>query len=236
LTAIKHPQIPLVIPPREEFSFSNFVPGENSAVIAALKALSRPASVTNSFVYLWGNGGVGLSHLLQATCQYAAERQRATIYLPMRELLSFDPQVLVGIESMALVCIDDIDQIATSHAWQEAVFHLFNRMAQQQSALVVTGPAVPQHCGLSLADLVSRLASGIIYQVHEPSDIEKQELIRQRGRELGLELSAEVCRYLLNRVERSVPGLLKILQQLDREALSSRRNITIPFIRETMGW
>lgn len=228
--------MPLVIPVREEFSFANFLSDGNDAALAGLKGLIVGDNDNDAYIYLWGKSGVGVSHLLQATCQEASEQGLSAIYLPMTEIMALDPQLLINMESVALVCIDDIERVVGSSTWQEALFHLFNRIKQNRTALVVAGHQVPSQCGIELQDLVSRLASGVTYQIRELSDAGKQALLKQRGRRVGLELSDEVCRYLLNRAERGVPGLLQILERLDRNALSSRRKITIPFVRDIMGW
>ncbi|MGL1489135.1 hypothetical protein ACSTJG_25265, partial [Vibrio parahaemolyticus] len=75
--------------------------------------------------YLWGSTGSGKSHLLQACCQ--ALNNKATIYLPLQILKEWGPESIDNLEEQALIAIDDIDAIAFDKAWEEALFHLYNK-------------------------------------------------------------------------------------------------------------
>jgi len=230
----KHPQLPLNIKIREEYTFANYVPDNNSAVVDSLK--NQLSNKDGSYIYLWGKAGVGLSHLLQAACQEATEKGGSAIYLPMQELINLDPNILKGMDELDLVCIDDIELIGNNKPWQEAMFFLFNRLQQNNGALLVAANAIPQQVGIKLQDLVSRLASGVIYQVQALSEEGKRVLLQRRAKDSGLELADEATQYILNRAERGVPRLLEILAVLDEVSLASHRKLTIPFIKETMDW
>ena len=229
-----HPQLPLNIKIRKDDTFANFVEDGNQHVVSGLKN-----QLTNSgepYIYLWGTSGVGLSHLLQAACQHASEKGATSIYLPMTEVVNFNPDLLKGIETLDLVCIDDIQLIHNLKSWQEAIFFLFNQLQQNNGVLLIAANSTPQQIGIELPDLVSRLASGMIYQVQALSDNGKKILLQQRAKEMGLELSEESALYILSRAERSVIRLIEILSRLDKASLSSHRRLTIPFIKEIMGW
>lgn len=229
-----HPQLPLNIKIRKEYSLANYIPDTNAVMISSLKNQLKGSG--ESCIYLWGRPGAGLSHLLQAACQSATENSATAIYLPMEELIELSPEMLKGIELLNLVCIDNIELMSKNPAWEEAVFHLFNQLQENQGSLLVAANATPQEIGIELADLVSRLASGVVYHVNILSDQGKKMLLQQRAKEVGLQLTEEATQYVLNRAERGVERLLEILARLDKASLSSGRKLTIPFIKETMGW
>ncbi|MGU2568375.1 HdaA/DnaA family protein, partial [Pseudomonas aeruginosa] len=52
----------------------------------------------------------------------------------------------------------------------------------------------------------------------------------------GLHLTDEVGRFILNRGSRSMNSLFDLLEQLDRASLQAQRKLTIPFLKETLGW
>lgn len=229
-----HPQLPLGIKIREDYSLDNYLPDGNEAVVAGLQSqLSQSGA---PFIYLWGKSGSGLSHLLQGACQQASARGATSIYLPMSQLLDLDLEMLQGVETLNLICIDDLHLIAGNSEWQNALFHLFNRLNQSGAALLTAAHTIPQDCGLELEDLVSRLASGVIYQVQELSDSGKIRLLEQRARQSGLTLSVEASQYILNRADRGVASLLEVFGRLDRASLSSGRKLTVPFIKKIMDW
>ncbi|MEZ5524705.1 MAG: DnaA regulatory inactivator Hda [Pseudomonadales bacterium] len=229
-----HPQIPLSFRPKDTLTFENFVTGANQDVVEAL--YSQLTTPDMPLLYLWGAEGSGCSHLLQAACHRASQLQRTAIYLPLDELCHFEPAILEGIDAMELVCLDHLQAIAGLGDWEEALFHLFNRMLEQQSALLVAATQPPRGVGLQLADLQSRLASCAVFKVSGLDDANKVRLLKDRAADKGLELNDEAAHYILNRSDRSLEALLKNLDFLDRSSLSAGRRLTIPFIKQAMNW
>ena len=84
---------------------------------------------------------------------------------------------------------------------------------------------------LSLPDLVSRLSSGVLFQVHELNDAERLIALQQRADLRGLELSAEVGQFLLLRLPRDSQALFSALTQLDKASLRLQRKLTIPLVK-----
>ncbi len=229
-----HPQIPFSFRLLELFTFDNFVVGSNQVIVQQLQQQLTPTG--DPLVYLWGVEGAGCSHLLQAACQQATAQQKTAIYLPMNEIRNFDPAMLQGVEGVDLICIDHLQAVVGEVEWEEALFHLFNRVLQQQSALLVGATQPPRGIGIQLPDLLSRLASCAVFQVSPLNDEEKTVLLQEKAAEKGIELSAEAAHYILNRSERSTGRLLDILDRLDHSSLSAGRKLTIPFIKESMSW
>ncbi len=154
----------------------------------------------------------------------------------MNEIRNFDPAMLEGVEGVDLVCIDHIESVVGEPEWEEALFHLFNRVLQQQTALLLGAAQPPRGMAVQLPDLLTRLASCAVFQVKTLSDEGKVRLLCDRADEKGVELPVESAQYILNRSERSIGRLLEILDRLDQSSLSAGRKLTIPFIKETMRW
>jgi len=219
-------QLPLRIGIRDSATFGNFLPAANVQAVHALKSQSEP------FIYLWGGTGSGKSHLLQAACHAVTEGGGSAVYLPLRELSAMSPELLEGMEQMQLVCVDEVECIAGSTVWERALFHLYNRLRDSGSHLVVAGETSPTALGLGLADLVSRLGWGPVYQLHALSDAEKAEALRMRAAQRGMDMPQEVATYLLNRAPRDMHALFALLDELDEVSLAAQRKLTIPFVRQ----
>ncbi len=218
-------QLPLRIGLRDSATFANFFPGSNAAAEYTLQQQDE------SFIYLWGGNGSGKSHLLQAACHAVSEHGGSAAYLPMRELSAMPPQLLEGMEQMALVCIDDLESVAGNTAWEQALFHLYNRVRDGGRRLVVAGQASPSALGLSLPDLISRLSWGPVYQLQALEDTEKADALRLRASQRGMEMPVEVANYLLNHAPRDMHALFALLDELDEVSLAAQRKLTIPFVR-----
>lgn len=185
-------------------------------------------------IYLWGPEGSGKSHLLQACCQ-TIPRHQAAIYIPLKELKSFGPNILEGLEHQQLLCLDDIDCIIHSPHWEESLFHLYNKvMATQGARLLITGTKPIAKLNIKLPDLHSRLISSLNFQLPVLDEMHKIEILKQRALLRGFHLSLPVCQFLLQRCSRSMRHLVQILEQLDEASLSAQRKITIPFVKTVL--
>lgn len=215
-------QIPLNLRLRDSATFENFVVGSNQTAIAYLQNFSSGG------VFLWGQLGTGRTHLLNACCHQIGN----SVYLPLREAVHLSPAMLSGLDSVDCVCIDDVDRIAGQRDWEEALFHLYNRM---HTRLILTAHTIPSHLNLTLPDLMSRLNACMRFQIHSLSDPDKLIVLQQRARAKGLELSEEVGHYVLNHFSRDLSALLTLLDQLDHASLAEQRRLTIPFVKTVLG-
>lgn len=224
-------QLPLGIRLKDRNTFANFLAGDNAAVVAHLRQALHPGEM----VYLWGGTGTGKTHLLQAACHAAAAAGRRCAYVPLGERRALAVDMLEGLESATLVCLDDVAAVAGQPAWETGLFHLYNRLRDAGRILLAAGPTPPAALPLALPDLRSRLAWGLVFQLRPLDDEAKLAGLQQRARDRGLELPAAVARYLLARCPRDMGSLLQILDHLDRASLAAQRRLTIPFVREVMA-
>jgi DnaA family protein len=97
--------------------------------------------------------------------------------------------------------------------------------------LVLAARHSPAAIGLKLADLATRLAAGLVYQLKPLSDPEKIAALRLRAQRRGLEMTEEVANYLLARFPRDTHSLFALLDKLDTATLVAQRRLTIPFLR-----
>ena len=198
-------------------SFDNFVVGRNAEALAALRALARAQG--EPFVYLWGEAGSGRSHLLAAL---AAVRPGALA-------ADGEPVPAFG-DATGLYLVDDVER--RDDADQQRLFVLMNEVrAHPGAALVAAGNAPPTQLALR-DDVRTRLAWGLVYQVHALSDDEKGRALEAHARSRGLALPADVIAYLLNHMPRDMRTLVAVLDALDGYALAAGRAITVPLVRE----
>lgn len=222
-------QLPLPVMLRTSSVFESYFPGPNQTIVGQLLALQpkvKPISI-----WLYGAVGVGKTHLLQALCARATPRNSAT-YLPFRELQSLSPDVLQGCESLAMVCIDDIDSVLGIRAWEQSLFRLYNEIEESQGRLVIAANVPPASIRFSLPDLASRLSAGWVMALQPLSDDEQQRALQARAAQLGLELPTETAQFLLRRLPRDMNTLCNALEKLDEASLITQRRLTVPFVRE----
>ncbi|WP_178861062.1 DnaA regulatory inactivator Hda [Thiomicrorhabdus cannonii] len=230
-------QMPLKIGLRDDACFETFVTEQESLAVAlnALQsALKHPAG--NAF-YLYGDSGVGKTHLLQAACRYVTEKGQASVYLPMRdEGLPLIPDVLVGLEQTPLVCLDDMERIVGNAKWEVALANLLTKSSVQGHNVILAGEQSVVQWALTTPELTKALMT--VLPIKLSSLNEKEEVImalQRHAKRLGIELSQEVGNYLIKQFSNDLQELLAVLKMLDQASLVEKRRLTLPFVKKVLG-
>ena len=223
-------QFPLFNQFQEGVSFANYWSSVNAKLIELIK--EQLVTPNQPCLYLWGKAGVGKSHLLQAACGYAYQVQKTAVYIPLADHKNMDPDILQGLEQYSLICIDDLDAVCGKDSWELALFHLYNRVCEHGGIMIFGALKKPADSAITLQDLVSRLAWGIVWQVQELPDSDKLAALQLRARQRGFSLPDEVGAYLMQRWPRDMHSLFALLDKLDQASLAEQRKLTIPFVRQ----
>ncbi|MFA5958944.1 MAG: DnaA regulatory inactivator Hda [Tatlockia sp.] len=225
-------QLALSIQLNDDATLADFSFGSNALLQQQLlRALDGNG---DRLFYLWGASGSGKSHLLQACCQ--AMPHAASIYLPLQILREWGPESIEDLGNQSLIALDDMDAIAGDKAWEEALFHLFNRVRDNGNTLLLMSSRQPlSSLAIQLADLKSRLAWGLVVQIHEMDDELKINTLQHRAKKRGFVLPFAVGQFLINRCARNMHDLQTILDELDKASLAAQRKITLPFVKDVLG-
>lgn len=226
-------QLILPIQPPDAHRFENFYRGRNVVLLNCLQQFSL--KIGESYIYIWGNPGTGRTHLLQACCHAAQEQGFSVAYLPLSTLKKNNSsEILRGLESVDMVCIDDLESVVNDNCWEEALFHFYNRVQEQSRYLLIAAKHNPHQLNFSLPDLISRLSSGVLFQVHALNEAERLIALQERAYLRGLEFSEEVGQFLLLRLPRDSQALFSALTQLDKATLRLKRKLTIPLVKKIL--
>ncbi len=231
---MKPGQLPLALFATGDADFAGYFPGENREAVLAVAAWADGNGPWS--LCLWGRSGVGKSHLLQAAVRAAGERARRAMYLPLRDLARHGAVALEGLEAVDVLCVDDVDTIVGDLAWEHALFRLHNACAAIPGRLAFASAEPPLALACALPDLKSRLCAALTYRLQELSETAKQQALAAAAARRGLDLPDAVANYLLRRQSRDLSGLLETLETLDRASLSEGRPLTVPFVREVLGF
>jgi DnaA family protein len=178
-------------------------------------------------MFVWGRPGSGRSHLLKASVDELQRQGAAARYVACTAGIELAP----GLAHMDCVALDDVDRL--DDAGQLAAFDLYNALRERGGVLLAAAAAPPAQLGLR-EDLATRLAWGLVYQVHALTDEDKARALAERAASRGFRLAPEVSDFLLTRASRDLPTLLATLDALDRYSLETRRPVTVPLARELL--
>jgi DnaA-homolog protein len=204
-------QLLLDIKPAAAPTLDNFVVGKNAEALVSLKQAmvgGRP-----SFIYLWGEKGSGKSHLITALSN---DMLCKPISMRLTEACFF---------------LDDVHLL--NNEKQIALFNQYNQLKEAGGLLITAGLHAPTQMGLR-DDLATRLAWGLVYQLHPLTDLEKAQALKQHANERGMKLPDEVTDYCLRYLRRDLPSLMAILDALDEWSLTEKKPVTVPMLKKLL--
>lgn len=229
-------QLTLNIPANHRARFENFFWQNNTILHQALLASLSFDLHAERFFYLWGATGSGKSHLLEASCHYLGTLGYPCAYLPLETFIHTDPKILENLEQLTLVAIDDLEQIAGNPAWEETLFHCYNKVsAQEKTRLFLTASCPIANLNIQLPDLKSRLTACVNFHISPLNEEDCLHLIQERLMERGLLLSEEVAQFIIRRFPRNTAKLIEIFDKLDQAAWKEQHRLTIPFVKKILN-
>ena len=132
--------------------------------------------------------------------------------------------------------IDNIDAVSGRRFWQEQLFYLLEKLKNKPNACLLLGAhTLANDLDCDLLDLKSRLKWATGFQLQLLDDAQKVDLLQFKANRLGLTLSLDVANFLLARCSRNLSDLSALLSDLDVQALSSKRRLTIPWIKSILN-
>ena len=199
-----------------QFTFDNFVVGPSNrfAHSACIAVTNVPGQVYNP-LFLYGPPGVGKTHLLFAIANgiRKGKPDANIVYIKGDE---FTNELIDAIKNgkniefrnkyreADLFLVDDIQFIAGKEATQEEFFHTFNKLYEEHKQIVLTSDRKPSDM-LTLEDrLKSRFEWGLTADINPPDYETRMAILKNKARQLGLQLDDDVCNYIAINVTNNV--------------------------------
>jgi chromosomal replication initiation ATPase DnaA len=215
-------QLVLDIAPEPRYEEEEFLVSHSNA--AAHAAINLWPDWPGGTLILVGPAGAGKTHLGTIW----AGRAGAAI-IPAADFGKAD---VAGLATGRSVLVEDADDL-TAH--EPRLFHLLNILAETGGSLLLTALTFPNCWGFQVPDLLSRLRRAMVAEIFPPDD----DLIRAVlvkllvDRQLTIDMS--VIDYVLTRLEPTLDAVRRLVEGLDREALSRGRRITRPIAADVLG-
>ncbi|WP_456390277.1 chromosomal replication initiator DnaA [Profundibacter sp.] len=176
-------------------------------------------------IALIGPAGSGKTHLTQIWASEIGAGVTAA-----QDLANADIPALAD----APAAIEDIRSIATDAAAQEALFHLHNLMQETGTPLLLTADLAPNHWGLTLPDLQSRMSATSITSLPAPDDALLAAVLVKLFADRQIDVQPKLITYLIKRMERSFEATGRLVAALDKAALSDGRPISMKIAAQVL--
>jgi len=187
----------------------------------------KPASPPTLLNYITGRNAEALASL-NAAMTDAAESK--FIYL-WGESGSGKSHLLSACKAIGMRVMDDVHLL--NNKAQIDLFNTYNQLKESGGILITAGLHAPKQMDLR-DDLATRLAWGLVYQLHPLNDAEKALALQNHATERGMCLPTEVVDYCLRYLRRDLSTLIATLDALDEWSLTTKKPVTVSMLRQLL--
>ncbi len=229
-----------------DYTFENFVVGPSNRLgHASCIAVSQSPGNTYNPLFIYGNSGLGKTHLLHAVCAETVNRfESAQIrYLSCEDFVNrfiraIEQGDLAGFQSqfrtVDMLVIDDIQFLSEREQSQEEFFHTFNALYNNGKQIILSADCQPSQIP-SLEDrLITRFSWGLVTRIDPPSHDTRVAIVKKKAHLRNLEISDDVAEYVARKVQANIRELEGALTTIYAIATTTNQPITIELAAEAL--
>ena len=214
------------LPEMEGYTFDRFIVGNsNKFAHAAAVAVAEKPGVTYNPLFIYGNSGLGKTHLLLAIDQEIHEKDPSkkiayvkgdefTIQLVRAIKDGTGEEFRTKYRNVDLFLVDDIQFIAGKQQTQNEFFHTFNNIYEAKHQIVITSDRPPMEMSLLDDRLRTRFEGGLMADIQPPDLETRMAIIRNKAAQLGLLLSDEAVEYIAENITANIRQLEGVIKRL----------------------
>ena len=231
----------------QKFTFDNFVVGHsNEMPYAVSKRVSESMASTYNPIYLYGQVGLGKTHLLNAIAidlkekfpnlkivLMSAERFMYQFIkaIRLKDTIRFKDQF----RSVDVLMIDDIQFIGGKGSTQEEFFYTFNDLIDQGKQIIITSNKPPVELTDLDEKLKSRLGGGLVVDFLPTNFDLRKDILNKKVQSLSLSIPNEVLEFLANKIDNNIRELEGALNRICANHDLTGRQITIENSKELLS-
>jgi chromosomal replication initiator protein len=219
------------------YTFQTFIEVECNAMAkkAGMSIIERTAAEYNP-LYIWGNHGVGKTHLLYAIQTEAKSKKKSVIYL---EGEWFVKDFVNGIRygtmtrfrdkyrNADILLIDNVEKIIGKKNAQQELFFTIESIISSMGQVVIASSTLPKDLNCSDERLKSYLAMGLVVNISDYSKNESLEIVFSMAKRSGIVLRKELAQDLLDKFNCNMALINEYLTDLaPDEGMISENHIT----------
>ncbi len=227
----------------EGYTFDNFIVGSSNkfAHAAAMAVAEKPSSNIYNPLFIYGNSGVGKTHLVKAI-KNSIKKNFPNYNILFITGEEFTNELLQAIRnqstevfherfrSVDVLLIDDIHFIAGKAYAQEEFFNTFNSLYPEKQ-IIVTSDRSPKEINTLEDRIRSRFESGILADMSTPDFETRACILKSKAEQYGVNLSDDIIFYIAEQIKSNVRQLEGIIKKLFAYVTIHSNNVTLPLIQ-----
>jgi len=205
----------------DKFKLENFIVGSsNQVAFAAAKAVSEHPGAYYNPLYVYGDSGLGKTHLLQAIGHAFLDKfpNKCVLYVTSEDFVNdFINAVQSGAgkakdfknryRTVDLLLIDDIQFLARKETTQDEFFHTFNHLQQNKKQIVLTSDCYPKDIkGLEMR-LQTRFEAGMVADISQPDLETREAILREKIKSQKQNVDDNIISFIAQNVHTSIREL-----------------------------
>jgi len=243
---LKKLEIPSQLNP--DYSFSNFIVGEcnHLAHSTGLVVAEKPGGTPYNPMFLFGDSGLGKTHLAHAIGIKVKELtpDKTVLYLNATKFTtqftdaSLNNDVnnfLHFYQCIDVLIIDDVQEFVNKKKTQSTFFEIFNHLHLRGKQLILTADRPPVELnGIVDERLLSRFKWGLTVELTAPGYQTRLDILKHRAYRDGIELADNVLEYIAVNVTKNVRELEGVLIGLLAQSMHNKKAITLDLAQSVL--
>lgn len=230
------------------FTFDNYCVGNANKLaytIAEYIAKNPSRNEFNPF-FLYGDVGVGKTHLAQAIGNYIKDTVPGSkvLFIPMRQfqyllanatIKKQVPAFINWFERMDALLIDDLQELSHKDGTMNALFPIFNTLYQKGKKLIFTCDRPPVELDGITDRLIDRFKWGVTERLPKPDYLLRKAILEFKARKNGLDIPENIIELIAETSNGSVRELEGIVMGLLTRSISTGGEITLELAEQVMN-
>ncbi len=213
-----------------QFLFENFVvgPSNKESYMASLAVAMNPGRKTYNPLFIYGDSGLGKTHLLCAIGNYIKNKfpERKILYISCMDYVNNVGKAIKNktiedyknqLNSLDILIVDDIQLLAGKEKSKEIFFNVFNELYDNGKQIILASDRPPVMIKDVEARLVSRFSQGLSVSVTTPEFETAYRILEMKIKSLGMEpnsIDPEVISFMATNFSSDVRKLEGSLNRL----------------------
>lgn len=231
-----------------KYQFDNFITGEsNRFAYATALAVAEAPGVSYNPYFIYGDVGLGKTHLMNAIGNFILQRNPNTnILLTTSEALTNElvesilkhqggSELRSKMRSVDVLMVDDIQFLSKTTRTQEEFFHTFNELYNNNKQIIVTSDRPPKELPTLEERLRSRFNWGLTVDIQKPDFETRIAILEKKAEESGVILPRDAVEYIASHFDKSIRDLEGALTRVSAQSKLAGSAITLDLAESALG-
>jgi chromosomal replication initiator protein len=223
-----------------EKDFENFVPGLSNKLPLAISESIADQPNKSSFnpLFIYGESGVGKTHLVNAIGHRIKERhpRKNVLYISTHLFqLQFTSATqrnkindfIYFYQQIDILIVDDIQELESLDKTQDAFFHIFNHLIQNNKKIILTSDRPPVELKNLKDRLLTRFKGGILAEIQRPDAALRRDILNNKIQHNGLKIPENVVDFVAENVSENVRELEGVVNSLMAYSVTCNREVDL---------